>query len=144
MDGAAKNAKGGVYDEYGKAAAAFARGGTFTNQIVDSPTRFRFAFGAGFAPGVMGEAGPEAIMPLTRGTDGRLGVSTYGAASAGTTAVYIIIQNYTNEEVRTEQSADAAGNQIRKIIIGAVKESIGSGEMDKPLSSRYGLRAQGV
>jgi tape measure domain-containing protein len=144
VDGATKNAKGGVYDEYGKAAAAFARGGTFTNQIVDGSTRFRFASGAGFAPGIMGEAGPEAIVPLTRGPDGRLGVSTYGAASAGTTAVYIIIQNYTNEEVRTEESSDASGNQIRKIIIGAVKESIGSGEMDKPMASRYGLRAQGV
>jgi tape measure domain-containing protein len=139
-----KNAKGGVYDEHGRAAAAFARGGTFTNQLVDSPTVFSFASGASFAPGIMGEAGPEAIVPLKRGPDGSLGVSTYGAASAGTTAVYVVIQNYTNEAVRTEESADGAGNQIRKIIIGSVKESIGKGEMDKSLSSRYGLRALGV
>jgi hypothetical protein len=47
----------------------FANGGTFTNSIVSSPTLFDF--------GEMGEAGPEAIMPLKRGSDGRLGVSVY-------------------------------------------------------------------
>jgi phage-related minor tail protein len=91
----------------------------------------------------MGEAGPEAVMPLARGSDGRLGVSAVGAASGGT-AVYVIIQNYTGEEVRTEESLDSSGNQIRKVIIGAVKQSISSGEMDQSMSSRYGLRARGV
>jgi lambda family phage tail tape measure protein len=134
---AAENAQGNVYDEYGK-AAAFAAGGMFTNQIVNQPTYFRYGGGIG----VMGEAGPEAIMPLNRGPDGRLGVSNFG--SSGGTAVYVIIQNYTNEEVSTEESTDGAGNQIRKIIIGAVKESITSGEMDRPMASRYGIRAQGV
>jgi phage-related minor tail protein len=139
-DKAAKeNAKGGVYDAYGRAAREYAAGGAFTNQIVSRPTYFRYGGGLG----VMGEAGPEAIVPLTRGSDGRLGVSSYGAASAGT-AVYVIIQNYTNEDVRTEHSSDADGTQIRKIIIGAVKESITGGGMDRPLASRYGLRAQGV
>jgi phage-related minor tail protein len=143
VDSVSENAKGGVYDEYGR-AAAFARGGIFTNHIVDHPTFFRFASGAGFAPGVMGEAGPEAIMPLKRGPDGRLGVSTAGGAPAGGTAVYVIIQNYTNEEVQTQESSDGNGNQIRKIIIGAVKESISTGEMDRPMASRYGIKAQGV
>ncbi len=36
---------------------------------------FAFAKGAG----VMGEAGPEAIMPLTRGSDGKLGVKASGS-----------------------------------------------------------------
>lgn len=53
------------------AAAKFANGGTFTNTIVSKPTLFPFANGTG----LMGEAGPEAIMPLSRGPDGRLGVS---------------------------------------------------------------------
>ena len=136
---ASENAKGGIYNEYGK-AAAFAAGGYFTNRIVDQPTYFRFASGAGFSPGVMGEAGPEAIVPLSRGPDGKLGISNYG----GGMAVYVIIQNYTSEEVKTEESTDGNGNQIRKIIIGAVKESISSGEMDRPMASRYGIRAQGV
>lgn len=55
-----------------------AKGGTFlggisgySNQIVNRPTMFAFAKGTG----LMGEAGPEAIMPLTRDASGRLGVS---------------------------------------------------------------------
>jgi phage-related minor tail protein len=52
----------------------FALGGTFTNSIVSKPTLFPFANGTG----LMGEAGPEAIMPLRRGPDGRLGVSAPG------------------------------------------------------------------
>lgn len=48
---------------------AFARGG-----IVDGPTLFPMRGGAG----LMGEAGPEAVMPLTRGADGRLGVAASG------------------------------------------------------------------
>jgi tape measure domain-containing protein len=59
----------------------FAKGGTpggvsaWRNQIVDKPTFFAFASG-----GVMGEAGPEAIMPLKRGPDGTLGVRGGGGA----------------------------------------------------------------
>lgn len=49
--------------------------------IVDKPTLFPFAKGIG----LMGEAGPEAIMPLKRGRDGRLGV----AGGGGTTNVVV-------------------------------------------------------
>lgn len=56
----------------GGRVAAFARGG-----IVESPTQFPMRSGVG----LMGEAGPEAIMPLARGADGRLGVR--GAGSGG-------------------------------------------------------------
>ncbi|UWQ19579.1 phage tail tape measure protein [Jannaschia sp. M317] len=47
----------------------FAKGG-----IVSSPTTFPMRGGTG----LMGEAGPEAIMPLTRGPNGRLGVEMQG------------------------------------------------------------------
>lgn len=56
-------ANGGVFDRSG--VTAFAKGG-----VVSSPTVFPFANGVG----LMGEAGPEAIMPLRRGPNGRLGV----------------------------------------------------------------------
>ena len=49
----------------------FASGG-----VVAAPTYFPMAGGTG----LMGEAGPEAIMPLTRGADGRLGVAAGGGA----------------------------------------------------------------
>jgi hypothetical protein len=54
----------------------FARGG-----IVDAPTRFRFADGGAMRDGIMGEAGPEAIMPLKR-INGQLGVSAEGGGAA--------------------------------------------------------------
>jgi tape measure domain-containing protein len=57
---------------------AFANGGVFTNGIFNTPTPFMFANGGGFSAGVMGEAGDEAVMPLQRGSDGRLGVSMSG------------------------------------------------------------------
>ena len=58
----------------------FANGGAFTNSIVSSPTLFKFADGGAMKTGLMGEAGPEAIMPLRRGPDGRLGVDASGLA----------------------------------------------------------------
>ena len=62
---ASANAKGGVYDAGGQ--VAFARGG-----IVSEPTVFPFANGIG----LMGEAGPEAILPLQRTRSGDLGVKS--------------------------------------------------------------------
>lgn len=63
-------AKGGVLGSGN--VIPFAKGGTFTNAIVDRPTLFSFANGSKF--GGMGEAGPEAVMPLRRDASGRLGV----------------------------------------------------------------------
>lgn len=64
------NAKGGAY-----ASESLS---TYSNSIVSTPTYFAFAKGAG----LMGEAGPEAIMPLTRSADGSLGVRMVGAQPA--------------------------------------------------------------
>ena len=50
----------------------FAKGG-----VLDGPTTFPMRG----ATGLMGEAGPEAIMPLARGADGRLGVRSAGGGS---------------------------------------------------------------
>jgi len=57
--------------------AKFADGG-----IVSSPTLFKFADGGTAKTGLMGEAGPEAIMPLKRGASGRLGVDASGLREA--------------------------------------------------------------
>jgi len=65
----------------------FANGGMFTNSIVSSPTLFQFADGAALSNGVAGEAGPEAIMPLSRGRGGRLGVDASGMMSASRDAL---------------------------------------------------------
>lgn len=66
------NAKGNVFAQ--NKIVPFAYGG-----IVDKPTLFPMANGAG----LMGEAGPEAIMPLRRGRDGRLGVEASGGGIGG-------------------------------------------------------------
>lgn len=74
------NAKGNAFGSNG--VQAFANGGTFTNSVVSKPTAF--AFGKGGANlGIMGEAGPEAIMPLKRGPDGSLGVQMHNSGGTG-------------------------------------------------------------
>ncbi|MFY7239352.1 phage tail tape measure protein, partial [Enterobacter cloacae complex sp. IR5450] len=83
------NAKGGVYSS--------ADLSQYSNSVVSSPTLFAFAKGAG----LMGEAGPEAIMPLTRASDGSLGVRAVGNSgvtpgSGGAPQVYITIDGNGN------------------------------------------------
>ncbi|WP_229197145.1 phage tail tape measure protein [Bradyrhizobium acaciae] len=62
-----KNVAGGVYNSPSLSA--------YSGQIVSSPTLFKFASGAR----LMGEAGPEGILPLKRGPNGSFGVQMYGA-----------------------------------------------------------------
>jgi len=73
-----RNALGNVYGANG--IVPFADGG-----IVNRPTLFKFAQGGAMQNGLMGEAGPEAIMPLKRGANGKLGI----AGGGGTTNISI-------------------------------------------------------
>ena len=90
---------------------AFANGGTFANGIqpfasggmVNSPTLFKFASGGALRNGLMGEAGPEAIMPLRRGRDGKLGV----AGGGGTTTVNVSV-DAKGTSVQGDQGQGAA------------------------------------
>jgi lambda family phage tail tape measure protein len=75
-----RNALGNVYGANG--IVPFADGG-----IVNQPTLFKFAQGGAMQNGLMGEAGPESIMPLKRGRDGKLGVIASGGG--GTTNISI-------------------------------------------------------
>jgi len=87
----------------------------FSNGIVNRPTRFNFAQGAG----LMGEAGAEAIMPLTRTSDGDLGVKTEGGGG-GTTIIINAIDSKSFAEVvkRNPQS-------IVTVIDDALKDRTG-------------------
>lgn len=78
-------AKGGVFSG---GVQAFASGG-----IVGSPSLFGMAGGK---MGLMGEAGPEAIMPLKRGRDGKLGVAGGGGA---VTNIYNVAAGVTRNEL---------------------------------------------
>ena len=142
-DGSASaNALGGIYDTDG--VLPFAKGGTFTNAIVQSPTFFRFASGAGFGLGLMGEAGPEAVMPLSRGTDGSLGVNASGIGGMQF-SLRVVINNYSTEEVAATETIGDDGQRQLEVTIGTlINGHISSGKADKALSARYGIKAQGV
>lgn len=111
------SAKGNVFDGSGlrafargaafPAIAAFAAGGAFTNQVVASPTLF--AFGKGGQLGLMGEAGPEAIMPLERGPDGKLGVRNNGGGAVAAPAKVVVV---FGEQELANAMASAAGEQV--------------------------------
>ena len=85
--------------------AKFARGG-----IVDSPTLFKFAQGGAMQTGLMGEAGPEAIMPLTRGPGGQLGVSNFGGG--GDVNVVVNVDAKGSSVEGDQSQAKALGNAI--------------------------------
>ncbi|MEM6303815.1 MAG: phage tail tape measure protein [Pseudomonadota bacterium] len=76
-------AQGGAFSQ-GR-MTAFAQGG-----VVNGPTAFPMRGGMG----LMGEAGPEAIMPLARGPDGKLGVRGAGGGGGAT-----VIMNISTPDV---------------------------------------------
>jgi phage-related minor tail protein len=117
--GVAGTTKGGFGD-----ISPFAKGGSFTNSIVDSPTLFKFAKGTG----MMGEAGPEAIMPLRRDSSGSLGVVASGAQSQ---PVSVVVNNYSTEKATTTETVDSRGQRSIAITIG---EAV-SGELSRTGSS---------
>lgn len=96
LGGIFPSANGNVFA--GGRAMPFAKGG-----VVNGATLFPMRGGA---TGLMGEAGPEAIMPLRRGADGRLGVS---APSAAGVHVTMNISTPDAESFRRSQSQVAAG-----------------------------------
>lgn len=84
----------------------FARGG-----VVSSPTHFPMRNGRG----LMGEAGPEAIMPLARGADGSLGVKTQG----GGRAINVVMNISTPDARSFERSrAQVAAQMTRALAQG--------------------------
>jgi lambda family phage tail tape measure protein len=113
---------GNVFDQRG--FVPFAKGG-----IVSGPTVFPFANGTG----LMGEAGPEAIMPLSRGSDGKLGV----AAANGNSAPKITINNYSGQEAST--SSDNMGNIIVEIGRAIAQDITGGGPTYRAIKSTFGI-----
>lgn len=106
-------ANGGAFGPGGP--IAFADGG-----IVGSPTLFRFASGSGMSTGVMGEAGPEAIMPLQRGANGKLGVRAVGNSGGG--GVTVIQYNTIGGGVSRSEVA-VAMEQAKRSTIAAIADA---------------------
>ncbi|MGE4442531.1 MAG: phage tail tape measure protein [Desulfomicrobium sp.] len=121
-----RNAKGNVFESAGLH--------TYANTVVDRPTVFPFAKGVG----LMGEAGPEAIMPLKRGPDGSLGVS-----GGGTNIVINQIEapGRGGEVQRREENGvsiiDLFVEQIESKVAGSISQ--GRGPVPSALARTYGL-----
>lgn len=108
------NAKGNVYDSPSLSA--------YSNGVFQTPQLFAFAKGAG----VFAEAGPEAIMPLTRAADGSLGVRAVGTpqVSGGMPSVNfgdINIQG-GSPQAASQGTTGAAGRQLKDAITGVINE----------------------
>lgn len=110
-------ARGGVFD--GGGVKAYAAGG-----VVTRPTPFKFASGGSFKNGLMGEAGPEAILPLKRGSDGRLGVTVTGAQAGGDNTVVNITVNQSGGEDRNSsgnnQDGKTLANRIKSVVLEVI------------------------
>lgn len=124
------NAKGGAYDSPSLSA--------YSGQVLNKPTFFAFASGAGVA----GEAGPEGILPLSRGSDGKLGVSAFGGGSGGDsgTAITIVDQRTAKESqpVQTSTGTDSSGKKFISVLIrDTVKGGMSSGEYDASMRNNF-------
>lgn len=105
------NALGNVYDSPSLSA--------YSNGVYSTPKTFAFAKGAG----IFGEAGPEAIMPLTRASDGSLGVRAVSSGVNNTSG------NATNIHVEApvsiyQDSAGGGGNASDTSAISSQLQSI--------------------
>ena len=101
-------AKGGAF--LGGRVTAFAQGG-----VVDRPTTFPMRGGTG----LMGEAGPEAIMPLARGADGRLGVRGGGGSMVNVT------MNITSPDAFEDEAFEVVESSGLQASLGARKRISG-------------------
>ncbi|EJV3808991.1 phage tail tape measure protein [Salmonella enterica] len=103
------NAVGGIYN-----STDLSR---YSGSVVSRPTFFAFAKGAG----VMGEAGPEAILPLRRGADGKLGVVAAGGGMAMFAPQYHIAISNTGPEL-TPQALKAVYDLGKKAAADFVQQ----------------------
>lgn len=135
---------GGDYSSVAAGALASANGNVFSGagisaysgSVVDRPTLFPFARGTG----LMGEAGPEAILPLTR-INGKLGVQASGGG--GSSVVVNVIESPGKggqQQQRSEGGTkfiDVFVEQIKSAIAGDI--SRGSGAVPAAMAQSYGL-----
>lgn len=127
-----ENAKGNAFVD--GSVTAYAKGG-----ILDSPTMFSTSAG----PAIAGEAGTEAILPLTRTSDGDLGVKA--APSDGPAVEVYVVNNATGVETRQEESVgDNGARQLKVFIEDVALSAMNSPKGDRIMKSRYGVTTPGA
>jgi phage-related minor tail protein len=92
-----------LFTDTNPAVTPFAKGG-----VLASPTYFPLGQGLGLA----GEAGAEAILPLSRGSDGRLGVAAGGGGAVNVTF------NVTASDARSFAASEA---ELSAMLLRAVR-----------------------
>jgi hypothetical protein len=133
------NASGGVYSG-SERLSKYAKGGVlgdYVNSVVSKPTYF--ANGSA----LMGEAGSEAIMPLTRDSHGDLAVSAVGSGS-GSAKVSININNYASDSTDASATQNSDGSIDVNIVKKMVASAIADGSTDNAMRSRYGQKVRGI
>ncbi|HGV0356296.1 TPA: phage tail tape measure protein [Enterobacter ludwigii] len=110
------NAKGNVYDSPSLSA--------YSNGVFHTPQLFAFAKGAG----VFAEAGPEAIMPLTRAADGSLGVRAVGGGGGQSVSsapqVYITIGGNGNTQTQASPGLEQFGAEVGEFVDRRYKQNV--------------------
>ena len=94
---------------------AFANGRTMAGDVVSGPTAFPMRGGQG----LRGEAGPEAIMPLRRGPDGKLGV----AAAGGGRSVNVTFNIQTPDVAGFQRSQSQIAAQMSRVLARGERNS---------------------
>lgn len=122
----------------------FAKGAAFAGNnivpyrkggVVNSPTMFKYG---GSQLGIMGEAGPEAIMPLKRGRSGKLGVEMHGRGGGGTTNV-----NYTGPTLNFNGDEYVPKSAVGSIVNAAANKGANMGETATMRSLQNSRSARG-
>jgi lambda family phage tail tape measure protein len=126
------NAKGNVYPS--------ASLSNYSGQVYNTPQTFAFAKGAG----VFAEAGAEAIMPLTRTSDGKLGVQASGGAAA-TGDITLNVYGASGDVKATAKQTESGGFQI-DAIVGQMESKMASNimsgvsQVDTAMKKKYNLK----
>lgn len=124
----------------------FANGGAFggtglAHGVYRQPTYFNAYASGDVFNSVMAEAGPEAVLPLRRGSSGQLGVVATGGSGM---QVNMILEDHVGVKMTVaDVRQTSSGYDIIAVVEGALVSTIAKGKADNVLRSRYNLKAVG-
>lgn len=146
---------GDQHEEAMKMSMGYAKGGVLAGGSISSlsggvynkPTFFSYGVQRFAKGGVLGEAGPEAVMPLARMSNGKLGVQSAGVGGVVVPVnIYVENQMGGQAQVETQQRANDQGGMditlmIKRMIVQDISQGNG-GMIGKSIESTYGVKRQ--